>query len=252
MSKFTDKLHRVYRSAAPAIGFRKPGAEAENPPLLIVANLTGASVSEVKVIAGSVDAGIISGESFNAKSFKRLVTALGDVPLGLTLGNTDQKGIDRLVDSGCDFVIFDLKTPIAAIRGKEIGKILEIEPSLDQGLVRAISSLQLPVDGVLVTGEGSSVTVERLLVCQRFADLLGKPLLVTLSSSVTSSEPSSLYEAGVNGLVLPEGLTSEAFAELKKAISSLPRTAKRGAKEAALLPRVSGGLGTEVEEEEEE
>ena len=250
MSKFTDKLQRIYRSSAPSIGFRK-SAEAGNPPLLIIANLTKASVTEAKAIAGAdIDAGIISSESLDARSFGQLVTAIGDIPLGLLLESANQEEIAKFVDLGCDFVILGLKTPLEVVKKEGIGKILKIEPSLDHGLVRAINELQLPVDGVLVTGEESSVTIERLLVCQRFAELLDKPLLVTLGSSVTGGQLGSLCEAGVNGLVLPEGLPVEAFAELRKTIGSLPRVAKRKAKGAALLPQLGGELETEVEEEE--
>lgn len=251
MSKFVDKLQRVYRSSAPSIGFRKSAAEARTPPLLIIADLAKASVTEAKAIAGAdIDAGIMSSESLDASSFRQLVTAIGDVPLGLFLESVNQEEVAKVVDLGCDFVVFGLKTPLEAVKREGIGKILKIEPSLDHGLVRAINELPLAVDGVLVTGEEFSVTIERLLICQRFAELLDKPLLVTLGSLISSGELSNLCEAGVNGLVLPEGLPAEAFAELRKTIDSLPRTVKRKAKGAALLPQLGVELETEVEEEE--
>ena len=55
----------------------------------------------------------------------------------------------------------------------------------------------------------------------------------------------------VNGLVLPEALSVEVFANLKKLAGGLSRTAKRKTR-AALLPRVSGELEAEEEEEEED
>jgi len=252
MSKFIDKLQHVYQSPAPPIGFRKSAAEAEKPPVLIVADLTGATIGKAKAIAGSIDAGVLSSESLDVRSFGRLVKAMGDIPLGLFLESANQEEITRLVDSGCDFVVLGLKTPAEAVREGSIGKILKIEPSLDYGLVRAINELPLPVGGVLVAGEESPVTVERLLICQRFADLLNKPLLTTLGTSVTGSELGSLYEAGVKGVVLPGGLPSEAFVELRKTVGSLPRTARRKAKGVAVLPQLGGGPGTGGEEEEEE
>jgi len=252
MGKFVEKLQRVYRGAAPSIGFRK-STEAEPPPLLIIANLTKAGAAEVKTIAGAgMDAGIVSGGGLSAKGFGQLAKAMDDVPLGLFLGSAEKEEIAKSIDLGCDFVVFGLKTPLEAVSGEGVGKLLRIEPSLDTGLVRAINELPLTVDGVLVTGEESSVTVERLLICQRFTELLAKPLLVTVNLSVTSAELSSLFQAGVNGLVLPERVPAETFADLKKTIGSLPKATKRKAKGTALLPRLGGGLGAEVQEEEEE
>jgi hypothetical protein len=110
----------------------------------------------------------------------------------------------------------------------------------------------LEIDGVLVTGDEPAITIERLLIYQRFTELLNKPLLITLSSTITADELSGLFKAGVNGLVLPETLSAEVFASLKKSAGGLSHTAKRKTKAAAILPRVSGELETEAEEEEEE
>jgi len=51
--------------------------------------------------------------------------------------------------------------------------------------------------------------------------------------------------------VLPEVLSADVFANLKKSAGGLSRTAKRKTR-AALLRRVSGELEAEVEEEEED
>lgn len=252
MSKFSDKLQRVYRNSAPSMGFRRSAGEAGSPPMLIVANLAKGDVKRASVIAGSVDAGVVSSGSLDADSFKQLVTSLGDIPLGLSLENATQGEVAKLADLDCDFVIFDLKTPLVAVRKEGAGKVLKIEPSLNHSLGKSINDLQLSIDGVLVAGEEASITVERLLVCQRFAELLNKPLLVTLASSATSDEISSLYKAGVNGLVVPEGLPVGAVAEMRKAIADLPRVVKRTARGGALLPQVSSEMEVEIEEDEEE
>ena len=251
MSKFTDKLQRVYRGSTPSIGFRR-SAGSGSPPLVIIARLSKPTVKEARAMAGAdVDAGIISSEGVSAESLGKLATAMGDIPLGLFLEGANQEGVVEFVDSGCDFVVFDLKTPLKAVKDKGLGKILQIEPSLDYSLVRAINELELPVDGVLVAGEEPSVTIERLLIYQRFAELLDRPLLVALGSSVTSGELSSLNEAGVNGVVLPQGLAAETLTELRRTIDSLPKRVERKAKGVALLPQLGGELETEEEEEED-
>jgi len=252
MSKFTEKLQRVYRGVATPMGFRK-SAEAEPPPLLVIANLTKASAAEAKAIAGAgIDAAIVSGTGLGAKGFGQLSRAMADVPLGLFLASAGKEEIAQSVSLGGDFVVFGLKTPLETVSKEGIGKLLMIEPSLDPGLVRAINELPLTVDGVLVTGEESSVTVERLLICQRFSDLLARPLLVAVDLSVTGAEISSLLQAGVNGLVLPEKVPAEKFAELKKTIGSLPKATKRKTKDTAFLPQLGGEVKAKAEAEEEE
>jgi len=252
MSKFAEKLQRIYRGSAPSLGFRKSD-EAESAPLLIVASLTKTGTAEANaLVAVGIDAGIISAKGLSAKSFGELARVLGDIPLGLSLESTEKEAIAKSIDLGCDFVVFGLKTPLEAVNKEGLGRVLKIEPSLEPGLVRAINALPLSIDGVLVTGDEPAITIERLLIYQRFTELLNKPLLVNLSSNVTADELSSLFEAGINGLVLPEVLSADVFANLKKSASGLSRTAKRKTKASALLPRVSGELEAEVEEEEEE
>jgi len=252
MSKFAEKLQRIYRGSAPALGFRKSD-EAESTPILIVANLTKMGAAEANaLVAAGVDAGIIGAKGLSTKSFGELVKTLGDTPLGLSVESSEKEAIGKSIDMGYDFVVFGLKTPLEAVNRDGLGRVLKIEPSLEPGLVRAINSLPLEIDGVMITGEEPAITIERLLIYQRFTELLNKPLLVSLGSAITEDELSGLFQAGVNGLVLPETLSADVFAKLKKSAAGLSRTARRKARAAVLLPRVSGELETEIEEEEEE
>ena len=235
------------------MGFRKPGADADSSALLLVANLARTNLRDAKAMAGAgIDAAIVSTEGIDVAGFGKLASAMGDIPLGLSVESASLDEIDAYVASGCDFVVLGLKTPLEAVRKEGVGRILRIDGSLDQGLVRAINDLPLAVDGVLLAGEECSVTIERLLICQRFAELVDRPLLVTVDLSAGSGELGSLSEAGVNGLVLPGGVPAKEFAKVKGAIGALPRVSGRKAKRAALVPRLGGGPEFEMEEEEEE
>jgi hypothetical protein len=252
MSKFAEKLERVYRGTAPPIGFHK-STEAEISPLLFMATLTKTGAADASALAGAgIDAGIIGGKSLSAKSSGELTKAIGDVPLGFFLDSTEKDVIAKSLDLGCDFIVFGLKTPLEAVNREGLGRVLRIEPSMEPGLVRAVNSLPLEIDAVLIAGDDPAITIERLLIYQRFTELLNKPLLVSLSAMITTEELNALFKAGINGLMLPEGVTAEVFAGLKASAAGLSRTSKRKAGMAAILPRVSGELETEVEEEEEE
>ncbi len=253
MSKFVDKLQSLSKSSASPIGFH-PSAESKDSVLLLIAGLSGAKVKEAKVVADvNADAGLILNESASTEIVGQMIEAVGDVPMGVFVKDVSEEKIKELVGSGCDFVVFDIKVAAAVLHKEGVGKILKIEPSLDQGFVRAINSLD--VDGVLVSDEGedSFVAVEHLLVYRRFVELLEKPVMITLPSSVTSAELGNLWQAGVDGIVVSPAQSVKALAELKKMIEGLPRGARgRRGKVGVILPHYGGGVATEEDEEQEE
>ena len=253
MSKFVDKLQSLSKSSASPIGFH-PSAESKSSVLLLVAGLSGAKVKEAKVVAdANADAALILDESSSTKIVRQMGEAAGDVPLGVFVKDVSEEKINELVGSGCDFVVFDIKVAAAVLHKEGVGKILLIEPSLDQGFVRAINSLD--VDGVLISNEGedSFVAVEHLLGYRRFVELLERPVMITLPSLVTSAELGNLWQAGVDGVVVPPAQSVEALAEMKKMIEGLPRgTRGRRGKVGVILPHYGGGVATEEDEEQEE
>lgn len=222
--------------------------------MLLIAGLSGTQVKEAKILADvNADAGLILSEGPSAKVVKQMVEAAGDVPLGVFVKGTSEKEVNELTSLGCDFVVFDIKATAEVLHKEGVGKFLMIEPSLDQGLVRAINSLE--VDGVFISSRGgdSSVAVEHLLVCRRFVELLEKPVIMALSSAVTKAELTSLWQVGIDGVVAPSTHSVEALAELKKMISDLPRGARgRRAKAGVVLPHYGGGVAEEEDEEQEE
>jgi hypothetical protein len=254
MSKFVDKLQSLSKSSTTPIGFHPSVSELKSPPMLLIAGLSGTQVKEAKSVADvNADAGLILSEGPSAKVVKQMVEAVGDVPLGVFLKGMSEEKINELASLGCDFVVFDIRMPVAVLHKEKVGKFLMIEPSLDQGFVRAINSLEL--DGVFISSrDGDSfVAVEHLLVCRRFVELLEKPVIMALPSLVTKAELTSLCQAGVNGVVAPSTQSVEALAELKKMIGDLPRGARgRRAKAGVILPQYGGVVAGEEDEEQEE
>jgi len=222
--------------------------------MLLIAGLSGTKVNEAKIVAdGNADAGLILSEGPSARIVKQMVEAVGDIPLGVFAKGMSEEKINKLASLGGDFLVFDIKTAATVLHKDGIGKFLMIEPSLDQGFVRAINGLE--VDGVFISnrGEDSFVAVEHLLVCQRFVELLEKPVIMTLPFSVTKAELTSLWQAGVDGIVAPLAQSVEALTELKKMIDDLPRGARgRRAKADVKLPQYGGLVAGEEGEEDEE
>jgi len=253
MSKFVNKLQSLSKSSTTPIGFHPSASESKNPAMLLIAGLSGAQVKEAKILADvNADAGLILSEGLSPKIVRQMVEAMGDVPLGVFVKGMSEEKINELASLGGDFLVFDIKAAAAVLHKEELGKFLMIEPSLDHGLVRAINSLE--VDGVFISRGGDSfVAVEHLLICQRFVELLGKPVIMTLPSLVTKAELTSLWQAGVHGVVAPPAQSVETLAELKKMIGELPRGARgRRAKADVKLPHYGGLVASEEDEEQEE
>lgn len=222
--------------------------------MLLVVRLSGTQVKEAKIVAEvNADAGLIMSEGTSAKTIGQVVEAVGNVPIGVFVKGMSQKEIDELAGLRCDFVVFDIRGAATILRKEEVGKFLMIEPSLDQGLVRAINSFE--VDGVFISsGEDSVMAVEHLLVCRRFVELLEKPVIMILPSLATKEELTSLWQAGVDGVIAAPTQSAEALAELKRIIGDLPRRSRdRRARPAVALPHYGGGMvGQDDDDEEEE
>lgn len=253
MSKFVDKLQRLSKTSTSPIGFGSSVSESKGPRMLLIAALSRLDDKEADVITnGSVDAGLILNHDFSVKVVRQMVEAAAEVPVGVLMKDAAEEKVNELAGSGCDFVVFSTKMPATTLYEEGIGKFLVVEPRLDSGLVKAINNLD--VDGVFLShGEESFLTVEYLLVCQRFSELLDKPFMVILPSLVNSSVLSDLWEVGVSGITISAEQPSEAFVELRKLIEDLPKEARRKrAKSGVILPHYGGGIPVEEEEEEEE
>lgn len=257
MSKLVEKLRSIVETSASPLGFRTAARAAKSPPMLLIASLPKVDVELAAAFAsGGVDAGLVpvANPSMEVATLKQFVKAMGEVPVGVLVESIAKSELEQLQETGCDFITFASKAPLVILREEGIGKILKVESSLEEGVLRSIN--QLPVDAVLLGEEEESfITVQRLMLWQRFAALLHKPLLVTVPSGIAADDLQNLREAGVAGVVVPAEIKQlgERLAELRRAIDTLPPLTKRKpGKATALLPRLSGEMVAEVEEEEEE
>jgi hypothetical protein len=254
MSKFVDKLLRLSKSSSTPIGFHHSVSEQKRPAMLIVTRLSGAKLDEAKIVSSvNASAGLIWGEGSSNKIVGQIVKALGDVPLGVFVKGMNEENVDEFVSLGCDFVVFDMSISALILQKEEVGKFLMVEPSLDLGFVRAINSLD--VDGVFINSksENSFVDVERLLVCRRIVEIIEKPAIIDLPSSVTKAELTVLWQTGIVGLVTGSKQSTKTLRELGKMISELPeKTKSRCTKADVKLPHYGGSVSAEEDEEQEE
>ena len=257
MSKFIDKLNRISRGESQPIGFRAKQLTSPKPRIQLVASLAQENAENLTSHVVGADAGLlhISKPTTGAEVLQKISKTLPDIPWGGWLQGSGGGGIKQITKAGYDFIVFPATdTPLAIIENAEVGKILEIEPSLSDGLLRATN--ELPIDAVVVAGEqkqSRTLTWQDLMLFQRFADLLNKPLLVSIPAKVTGSELKALWEAGVIGVVVEIGVEQpqDSLTKLRQVIDKLefPLT-RRHERAEPLLPRTGREPGiatTEVE-----
>jgi hypothetical protein len=259
MSNFIDKLNRLSRGEHQPIGFGAKQSAAPRSKIQLVASLTqeGVDGSSADSITG-IDAGLlrISRPEAITESLQKMIETLPDIPCGVWLQGSIRGGIKQLTGAGCDFIVFPAAdTPLTIVEKGEVGRILEVEPSLNEGLLRTVN--ELPVDAVLIAGEEKKegpLTWQQLMRFQRFADLLTKPLLVSAPAKLAGSELLALWEAGVSGVVV-EADTGQAQDRLKKLRQEIDKldfpSQRRREKPEAILPRTGREMGTNVTEIEE-
>jgi len=244
MSQFVDKLKRT-SIIGPTMGFHTAARSPSQPRMLVVA-LVEAGSGRLKKIAAGADAGLLSVADLitGAKAIKQASRAVPDIPWGGWLEGTGGEGFGKL---GADFIVFAASSPLFG--EVKMGRVLEVEPSMEASLLKAADDL--PVDAVLIAIGDGPLAWRDLMLFQRCASILNKPVLALVSSVVTASELGALWEAGVAGVVVRAGVEG-GIAGIRQMIDKLPPLAAKQKKAQPLLPRTSGEAGMAEEEEEEE
>ncbi len=246
MSKLIDKLSLAGGTAPKRMGFGAAAAPGPKQALILVASLAQAEVDPQ--IAASADALIMERPGFSS------VTGLSGVIWGLRLDGTGQKAAEELANAGCDFLVFTRNAPLEFPAAPGMGKVLQVDESFSDGMLRSINGL--PVDAVLVTAAAPSedrLAWGDILFFKRITDLLTRPVLVTASPYLGADEMEMLWQAGVDGLVLPAiGDQLVRLKQMRQTVDGLTFPPRRGRKIEPILPRAGSGEETPEEEEEEE
>ena len=263
MSRLIEKFHKASQVTAPPMGFRTARTSTAAVKILLIASLDTDTIDTPTDYLDGADAVLMrfNKAALTAKTVQKIASSLPDIPWGLYLADDDNKKAATAAEAGGDFVVFPAASQVTTTpKDDKVGKILQVEASMDDGLLRAINDL--PVDAVLVadTFEGNgSLVWHQLMIFQHLANLLTKPLIVGVPINVNEKELKVLWDAGVDGVIVeidPAG--AKGLKELRQAIDSLPpRSGRKRGKVNAVLPRTSSESPTtpppdEEEEEEDE
>ncbi len=228
------------------MGFRTvAAARTVKPRMLLVAAVARADSARLAEIAAGADAGLLAIDRLitGAEALKQAAKAVPDIPWGGWLREVVGEVVGKM---SADFIVFNAASQIFA--EEKTGKVLEVEPTLEPGLLK--SADDLPVDAVLIAAENEPLTWRDLMLIQRGVNILSKPLLVSVPPEVTTAELRALNEAGVRGVVVKAAVAGK-IAEIAKMLEKLPSPSARK-KARPLLPHIGGETVSVAEEEEEE
>lgn len=232
MSKFIERLKQVMTPPVQSMGFNHTKSERAKPRIQLVVNITGIkSKSQVKEPAGS-----------DALLFSNMTAGLGEKLSGMWLSKGDADEVAKAEKAGVDFIVLPVSGEVLPLDDK-IGKIIQIEVSITDVLLRTVS--ELSVDAVLLSEDkesGLALTWKRLMLIHRFSSLTGKPLLIEVLPTVSENELQQIWEAGVNGIIVrTDAEQAEAATDyLRNVIEKLTYPSKKkNEKSMAIVPGIS-------------
>jgi hypothetical protein len=251
MSQFIEKLKQVAKGVAPPMGFRTVARAGSLRPLLVASLTDAASPGAGDYIAGA-DAVLAPLSGAGAKAIKKLAGPKGGIIPGGRLKEAAADKLSKSAAASLDFVVFPAASPsLPVLEAEATGRILEVEASADSVLLRAAA--RLPVDAVLAGGGEQPLTWQRLMVIQRLADLVDKPLLVPVAAGASQKELQALWDIGVDGFVVEVGAgPKDSLSKLRRVVSGLEPSSKgRSGAQGAIVPPVAGQPEQPDEEEGE-
>lgn len=240
MSKLIKKLRQITDNSVTPMGFKAASA-APVQRMLFIALITPAKARPaIQPPDFPVDAMMIQSQNLKneLKNIKRIAgNQPADFPLGIWFEPMTELDNQELKEAGVDFLLFIASQAPAALLQDEIGKVLKIDLKDDDGLIMSID--QLAIDALLIDFRESQgkLSVLQLMNCQRIACLTSKPLLIATQQELAKDEIKTLWEAGVNGIIVEA--TEENRQDMEKIcrlIKDLPPVTRKTKGRRASLP----------------
>jgi hypothetical protein len=256
MSRLIDKLAGLKKNEPRPFGFALGKTAPEKPRMQLIASLTPDNFDKVADNLGPADGVIVRvAKPEDVEAIRKICSIPDGPPAGGFLQSSDPETLKKITDTTCDFAVLPPDAPLVSIQGDKMGRILELDLSLSEGMLRTANDL--PVDAILVTGqvEAGSLTFSQLMSIQRLAYLVNKPILVEISSDLTEAELQALWDTGISGAVVKvtSKKSTEKLADLNKILSNLiPPALHKKSRLSAILPQIRQEEPPAKHEEEEE
>ena len=238
MGELLDRLERAAKGTIQPMGFGGGAKREKVAPILLLGTVAAGNDAQAKLVGeAELDGVIVLGrESAKKTDIDKTVKALKKSVIGLWRDEAppeDQPGTDFQVFSSVD-------TPMGALAGEERTNVMQIEPELDDSLLRTID--YLPVDAFLVSlTDTTSLTLSQLMRLARVRGVTSRWIFVHLAVLPSKAELEELRELGVSAIVVD--LASHDAAALKgcrEAMLELPHVPpdRKKSHNVATLPSV--------------
>ncbi len=246
MSRLITRLKQLTRTEPQQMGFKTKQTDTPKVKIQLVASLPQDKTGKLVEYVTGADAGLIriSKAGSIIETLQSVSQAVPDIPWGAWLSVSNKAEIEQSIEASFDFIIFPAAgISFAPFQDIEVGKILEIESSVSDSLLRTTNIL--PVDAVLLSSklaEDNVLTWEQLMDFQRFSGILNKPLLVPAPAKLNDDEILAIWEAGVNGLVIDisSGDAQDTLKVLRQQINELTfHLPRKSEKVEPLLPHTN-------------
>ena len=255
MSQFIEKLNQVSQAVPQSIGFRVTQPVPGKPRILLIASLVEANIKDAAERLRGADAGLIRipEPDSEAKAVEIVSPTVAGLPWGVWLKGAGGDETGPMIVAGSDFIVFPPAISLAVLKDDKVGRILEVETSLSEGLLKTVS--ELPIDAVLIASKperSPSLSWYQLMLAHQCASLFNKPLLVTVPATVGTKELQVLWGAGVSGVVVEtEDLLPGKLEGLHQIINNLDLPSRHQPRKAEpLLPDISQRTIAPEEEDE--
>ena len=257
MGKLMDLLEQATRGVVQPLGFTASRKEKASPLLLIGRVRLGDGAAARKAVAAGCHALVWAveedGQTSPAKASSK---GLDGIVCGVW-----RRGLDDAPAKEMDFEVFSSdQTPIGSLLDEARNVFMQVEPEMDDGMLRVLEDL--PVSAFLVSlADAPSLTLRQLVRVARIRGAISKHLLLHLAVLPSKEELGVLRDAGVSALVVDVAAhKAEELQACRARLDELPQSApqRRGESRVATLPhlRVSSPSapqreGEEYEEEED-
>jgi hypothetical protein len=241
VSKLLEKLDHISKGNSKPLGFAAAAAKSKLANMVIIAAIDDNDKTAVTSANEYADAILMNSLSGKANASK------SNLPWGAPANEPL-----AIKDSGCDFILLNTQdSPVSLLREDKLCRIIEIDPALPDGLIRATN--QLPVDIALIAGD-TALSMKRLLTCQHIANMIGKYLLLRIPPEISSGDLRELWEIGITGVVVPiKGDGKKELSALRQAVDALPASRrKRSSKTNVSIPQIAPAAPVADEEPDEE
>jgi hypothetical protein len=241
LSKLAEKIRKATRLAPQPLGFGT--SRTSSDPTMVLAGIAPDAGGAADLAARGADVVIIGDATAPAAAAK----PPGDAITGARIAGRADNEAASYREAGFDFVVFDADAAATSLLDEEVGYVISLPDDLTDNDLRTLEAFQL--DAVDVGAIDGPMTVRRQIALRRIYATTRKPLMATVSPSISGTELQALRDTNVIVVAIAGADNVE---RLRKAIDALPPRHRRKEGDDRPTPLVPRTVAAEDHEHEDD